>query len=275
MFDFELYGLYRKRWSNRLATQPSVWKRERTQYQRMLQNGCVEDFFLLMLELPDVFMSFFQPDSAGQLELCRQIDISTSNKRELARLFIQIGPDFASYASLLESSLFDRFLLDAYGHCNTLTQQEVQLWRKIVSRMALIEGGRFYMNPYPSYRDSVEYRGIVVHITRNFLISRYPVTQMLWQYVMGENPSVHKGTTRPVGNISWFEAIGFCNALSRMEGFETAYSIHDQKVSLNRWSQGYRLPSEAEWEYAARARPFPPLIDCLYATYPDLFQKLP
>ena len=69
---------------------------------------------------------------------------------------------------------------------------------------------------------------------REFLIGKYPVTQIQYQAVMGTNPSYFKGNQNPVETISWFDAIEFCQKLSQRTG---------QKV---------QLPSEAEWEYAAK-----------------------
>ena len=69
----------------------------------------------------------------------------------------------------------------------------------------------------------------------SFFIGKYPVTQAQWQTLMGNNPSNFRGENRPVENVSWQDAIAFCNKLSKITG----------KI--------YRLPSEAEWEYACRA----------------------
>ena len=67
-----------------------------------------------------------------------------------------------------------------------------------------------------------------------FYMGKYPVTQAQWQAVMGDNPSHFKGDNRPVEVVSWDDAIVFCNKLSQLTG------------------NSYRLPSEAEWEYACR-----------------------
>lgn len=101
----------------------------------------------------------------------------------------------------------------------------------------------------------------------SFYISKYEVTQELWKSVMKDNPSYFKGDKRPVENASWYDAIKFCNALSDKEGLPRAYySIIDtvwdkdwgkitsinEKLMCNWNAEGYRLPSEDEWEFAAR-----------------------
>ena len=90
------------------------------------------------------------------------------------------------------------------------------------------------------------------NVINPMLVGKYPVTQELYERVMGINPSGFKGATRPVESVSWYNAVEFCNKLSELEGKEKAYTINGGDVSCNFTTKGYRLLTEAEWEYCAR-----------------------
>lgn len=90
-----------------------------------------------------------------------------------------------------------------------------------------------------------------VTISRDFAISTTELTQRNWNLIMNYNNSLIKNPNMPISNISWREAITFCNTLSKLNGLDTCYDISGQDVTFNYNAKGWRLPTEAEWEYVA------------------------
>lgn len=123
----------------------------------------------------------------------------------------------------------------------------------VPENFVLIKGGTFAMGspedePWRS-KDETQHDVTV----NDFYMSIYEVTQKEYEDLMGNNPSTFSGDDLPVENMTWYEAVAFCNARSEAEGLTPAYEIDGQNVTWNQSADGYRLPTEAEWEYACRA----------------------
>lgn len=91
--------------------------------------------------------------------------------------------------------------------------------------------------------------------TQPFLLGKTEVTQESYQAITGQNPSVYPGPTRPVENVSWWDAVRYCNRRSQLEGLSPVYD--PETGQANPLANGYRLPTEAEWSAAAGTEPSP------------------
>jgi formylglycine-generating enzyme required for sulfatase activity len=120
--------------------------------------------------------------------------------------------------------------------------------------MVRIPGGTFTMGSPANEAGRDDEEGPQHEVTvSTFYMGKYEVTQKEWVSVMGSNPSNWKGDNLPVERVSWYEALDYCNKLSELEGLTPAYTLSGTNVSWNGNANGYRLPTEAEWEYACRA----------------------
>jgi len=115
-------------------------------------------------------------------------------------------------------------------------QISINVADSVAIRFVLVPPGNFKMgsSPEEQQRNRDEGPKHTVEITKPFYISVFEVTQQQYETVMGANPSMYKGATRPIEGITWGEATKFCDALSTKLG------------------KAFRLPTEAEWEYACR-----------------------
>ncbi|MCP5005904.1 MAG: SUMF1/EgtB/PvdO family nonheme iron enzyme, partial [Planctomycetes bacterium] len=114
----------------------------------------------------------------------------------------------------------------------------------VKNRMVRITGGTFIMGD--------DKTGTVDVKVDDFEMDKFPVAQSLYREIMGENPSRFEGDDKPVEMVTWFDAVDFCNRLSEKNGLDPVYKKEGNRVTWDEKRSGYRLPTEAEWEYACR-----------------------
>ena len=130
-----------------------------------------------------------------------------------------------------------------------------QVWA--ADEFVLVKGGTFEMgSPDSEIRREKDEKQHQVTI-RDFHMGAHEVTQREYREQMGSASGNFTGDDLPVENVSWYDAVAFCNARSVKEGLTPAYTVtgtgDTPTVVWNRDADGYRLPTEAEWEYACRA----------------------
>ncbi len=126
-------------------------------------------------------------------------------------------------------------------------------WKSIISKkMVGIPGGEFQMGSMAGPASEQPMHQVEVS---SFFMMKCLVTQRDFERILGRNPSNFVGDLNfPVESVSWFDAIEFCNRWSELDGLEPVYEMTDDMVEARFDRNGYRLPTEAEWEFACRAK---------------------
>lgn len=181
-----------------------------------------------------------------------QKKVTTPDKSLAESLSVQV----ISSPTSRKSVQFQKYSIDGVDNCESIQvnregkislRQKHQIpyfreqiggsfWKKQYLDMSYIPGGNFVMGSSPAENKQANYEQpqhrVEIH---PFCLSRYPITQSQYQLLIGRNPAFFRGDLHPIEGVNYYEAIDFCKALAAKTG------------------RAYRLPSEAEWEYACRA----------------------
>ena len=133
---------------------------------------------------------------------------------------------------------------------------EAEMLDQIPDHLVFVQGGKYKMG---GMGRETEYDEFPIHpvILNNFLMGKREVSFEEYDLYVEENSLRKPGDAgwgrgkRPLINVSWFDAIKYCNWLSKKEGLESVYILENGYGGINFQANGYRLPTEAEWEYAA------------------------
>lgn len=136
-----------------------------------------------------------------------------------------------------------------------MTDELANLVRPLKLNMIRIEAGEFVMgSPLTETGRFDDEAQRHVTINNDFFMSDSTITQAQYEAVMGKNPSYFEDRPDcPVESVSYYDAVDFCIALSELEGLDPVYTRYGEEVTTDFNKNGYRLPTEEEWEYACRA----------------------
>ena len=170
---------------------------------------------------------------------------------------IQVKGDYVEYKAIEEGTEAIRKLAGLLTGVTTTTTTT-----SVSANFVRVEGGTFQMGTASGGNDNE--RPVRQVTLKSFSMSKYPVTQKEWYEIMGTTIQQQRdmadrtwsmrgeGDNNPMYYVSWHEAIEYCNRRSQREGLTPVYSGSGNNITCNWNANGYRLPTEAEWEYAAK-----------------------
>ncbi len=154
-----------------------------------------------------------------------------------------------------------RYLLTPKPEKFEVSQESVQeqeplqaslLKENIPLDMIRVPGDTLVMGSISPEADDDEFPLLTIGV-KSFLMSSTEITQQQWMMVNTQNPADFKNPDRPVENVSFYDVIDYCNAKSIKDNLTPAYDVYGSEIVCDFDADGYRLPTEAEWELAAKA----------------------
>ena len=235
----------------------------------------VRSSFNLLMSLDECALCTVLHEVEGQIEI--REDVVAHHHLLWARCLLEeVMQEDSCWYDLFQRNGFRRLSDQLYTSISWDSMSEDQKDHVIAESLQAVDvpAGSFLMGAR-SNETAYDYERPLhkVTLSRRLRVCVYPCTQGLYEWIMDTQPSGFAGVFCPVEQVSWCSAVLFCNKLSEREGFEPCYLLpgdfrwsctrrsdwnnssvldYAQKVRWNRSANGYRLLTEAEWEYCAR-----------------------
>ena len=151
----------------------------------------------------------------------------------------------------INTLLADKFDIDKQTGNFILKPEIAEQLKMPQFEMIFVQGGKFIMGDNNGEYDSEKPEHEVE--LSSYFMAKFQVTQEFYEAVIGKNPSIFNGKNRPVENVSWYDSVKFSQKLNKiLKLAEEPVTGSDDNVKLDLTKAGFRLPTEAEWEYAAK-----------------------